>query len=72
MVVARVSPVCRLCKPECACLRVPCECGSASGVQSGLGSAEGGERNSPPPGLLDGDVKGVLLEGFKSTLEPFK
>ena len=72
MVVACVSPVCRLYEPECACLRVPCECGPASGVQSGLGSAEGGERSSPLPGLLDGDVKGVLLEGFKSTLEPFK
>ena len=72
MVVARVSPVCRLCKPECACLRVPCECGPASGVQSGPGSTEGGERSSPLSGLLDGDVKGVLLEGFKSTLEPFE
>ena len=66
-----MSPVCRLCEPECACLRVPCECGPASGVQSGPESAEEGERSSPLSGLLDGNAKGVLFRGFKSTLEPF-
>ena len=57
MVVARVSPVCRLCKPESVLVsvsRVSVGPRPVSGVQSGPESAEGGERSSPLPGLLDG------------------